>query len=104
MSNSLRKGFEVNFYFVFKIFIIVDLQFSVNFCCKVTQLCIYIYAHTHTHSFSHIILYHVPSQVIRYSSLCYAAGARSLLYPKCIMHLVMLSMIHVSLGEREKLP
>ena len=31
------------------------------------DVCMYIY----THSFSHIILYHVPSQVIRHSSLCY---------------------------------
>jgi len=48
---------------------------------KVTQLhththtqiymCIYIYIH----SFSHIILHHVPSQVARYSSLCYTAGS-----------------------------
>ena len=40
---------------------------------KVTQIYICIY------SFSHIILPHVPSQVIRYSSLCHTAGAHA--YP-----------------------
>ena len=34
---------------------------------KVTQLYMYI------HSFFHIILHHVPTQVIRYSSQCYTA-------------------------------
>ena len=49
----------------FLIFIRVDLQFSVNFCCTV-KWPRYTY-----YSFSHIILCHVPSQVIRYSFLCY---------------------------------
>ena len=48
--------------------IIVDLQYSVNFCCTSNQLYMYI------HSFSHIICYHVLLQVIGYSSLCYTAG------------------------------
>ena len=35
------------------------------------------------HYFSHIILHHVPSQVTRYSSLCYIVGRISLLiHPK----------------------
>ena len=64
------------FFFFFKFFIIVDLQFSVNFCCTAKWpnhtyihayiyvcVCIYIY----THSFSHIILHPVPSQVTRYN-------------------------------------
>lgn len=39
---------------------------------KVTQAYIYI------HSFSHIIFYHVPSQMIGYSSLCYIPGSHCL--------------------------
>jgi len=65
-------------------FLTVDLQCSVDFCCTAKW---YIYispmvTHTHTyiyiHSFSHIILHHVPSQVTRYSSLCFAAGSHCL--------------------------
>ena len=41
-------------------FIIVDLQCQFLLYSKVT--------HIYTHAFSHIILHHVPSQVIRYSS------------------------------------
>ena len=37
---------------------------------NVTQSLTHRHIHTHTLSFSHIIL-HVPSQVTRYSSLCY---------------------------------
>ena len=61
--------------------IIVDLQCSVNLLySKVTQsymhyIYIYIYTHTHIYSFSHIILHHFPSQVTRYSSLCYIGGS-----------------------------
>ena len=39
--------------------------------------------HTHTHiiySFSHSILLHIPSQVFRYSSLCYTAGPYCLFF------------------------
>ena len=39
---------------------------------NVTQL------HKYIHSFSYIILHHVLSQVIRYSSLCYTAGSHCL--------------------------
>ena len=45
---------------------------------KVTQLYIYI------HAFCHIIL-HVPSQVIRNSSLCYTAGSHCLSIPDAIV-------------------
>ena len=56
-------------------FIIVDLQCSVNFCCTESGTYIYI------HSFFHVILHHVPSQVIRYGSLCYTAGSPFLSTP-----------------------
>ena len=43
----------------------------------------------YTHSFSHIILHHVPSQVISYSSLCYTVGSHLLIHSKCIsLHLL----------------
>ena len=43
-------------------------------------MCIHIY----THSFSHIIPHHVPSQVTRYSSLCYTAASHCLSTPNYI--------------------
>ena len=46
---------------------------------KMTQLYIYI------HSFSHIFLHHIPSQVIRYSSLCCTAGSHCLRTPNAIV-------------------
>ena len=42
----------------------------------------YIYVYIYTHSFSHIILYHVQSQVTTYSSQCYTAGSHCLCIPK----------------------
>ena len=39
-------------------------------------VCVYIYIY----SFPHIILYHVPSQVTTYSSLCYTAGSHGQVY------------------------
>ena len=50
--------------------VVVGLQCSVNFLLysKVTH------SHICIHSFSHIILHHIPSQVTRYSSLCYTAS------------------------------
>ena len=41
--------------------------------------------HIYAHSFSHIILHHVPSQVIRCSSLCYIAGSYCLSPPNAIV-------------------
>ena len=76
------------FYFMIFIFsIIVDLQCSVNFCCKVTQshTYIYIYIYIYMHSFSHIILHCVLSQVTRYRSLCYSAGSHRLSTPNAIV-------------------
>jgi len=48
---------------------------------KVTQL------HIHIHSFSHIIFHHVPSQVIRYSSLCSIAESHCLSIPSAIVYI-----------------
>ena len=47
---------------------------------KVTQL--YIYIHSF---FFHFILHQVPSQMIRYSSLCYIAGSHYLSIPNAIV-------------------
>ena len=58
-DQSLRKIFFCYSYFI------VFCQFLLY--SKMTQL------YTHTHSFSHIILYHIPTQVIGYSPLCYTA-------------------------------
>ena len=58
----------------FKIFYYSLFTMFYQLYSKVTQLYIYV----HTHSFSHIILHHVPSQVTRYSSLCYTAGSHCL--------------------------
>ena len=44
-------------------------------------MCIYIY--THIHSCSHIILHHIPSQVIRCSSLCWDSSISLLIHSKC---------------------
>ena len=48
---------------------------------KVTQfyIYIYIYIYMYMYSFSHLIHYHVPSQVIEYSYLCYTTGPHRLL-------------------------
>ena len=73
LSKNFRlRRYMVNFVFLkdsiaFKrIFITVYLQCFVNFCCTESDPVI----HICIHSFSHIIFYHVLSQVIRYSSLC----------------------------------
>ena len=72
-------------FFFKKNFIIVNLQYSVNFYCTL-KWPIYIYIH----SFSHIILHHVPSQVTRCSSLCYAAGSHCLSTPNAIVCIFIL--------------
>jgi len=64
MARKQLKEMSKYFYCFLKIFIRVDLQCSVNFCLAKWP------SYTYTHSFSHIILHHVPSQVIGYSSLC----------------------------------
>ena len=66
-------------FFIFSI--IVDSQYSVNFCCtysKVTEP-YYIYI------LFLIILHHVPSQVTKYSSLCYTAESHCLFTPNVIV-------------------
>ena len=60
---------------IFIFSIIVGLQCSFNYLLysKVTQSYIHLYTF-----FSHIILHHAPSQVIRYSSQSYTAGSHCL--------------------------
>ena len=68
----------------FKNFIVVDLQCCISSVHKSDPVMhIYIYTHTYIyiHSFSHIIPHHVPSQVMRYSFLCYTAGSHCLPTP-----------------------
>ena len=80
-SFFVEGGIGTMEYFVFlkKFFILVDLQ-----CCqfllysKVTQS----YTHIYMHSFSHVILHRIPSQVTRWSSLCYTTGSRRVEYFK----------------------
>ena len=61
-------------------------------------------AHTHTHThiffFSHFhtILHHVPSQVTRYSSLCYTAGSHCLSTPNVLLVLFFLSPVVLERG------
>ena len=43
------------------------------------------FIHLYTFFFFHIILHHVPSQVIRYNSLCYTAGPCCLSTPNAIV-------------------
>ena len=73
-TTATTVGGRPLFSFFKKIFIIVDLQYSVNFCCTAKWPTLYVY----TYPFSHIILHHVPSQVTRSSSLCYTAGSHCL--------------------------
>ena len=73
-SSITMKIFLKNFY----------LQLITMFCqfllySKVVQLYI------HIHSFFHIILCHVPSKVIRYSSLCYTPGFHFLSTPNPVV-------------------
>ena len=84
--NGAKAGFEsqhchfpASSFFFFKVFlIIVDLQCSVNCCC--TAKCPSSLSLA-TYSFSHIILHHVPSQMIRCSSQHYRAGPLGLSTP-----------------------
>ena len=54
---------------------------SFNFCCT-SKWPSHTYVRT---SFSDIIVHHVPSQVTRYSSLCYTAGSHCLSTPNAIV-------------------
>ena len=55
VGKNLAKGEKK----IFKFFIMVDLQCSINVTCTAgTQL------YRNVHSFSHIIFHHVPSQVL----------------------------------------
>ena len=67
-----------NFFFLkfiwFLFFPLVDLQGSVNFYWT-AKWPSHTYIDIDIDSFSHIILLHVPSQVTRYSCLCYTAGS-----------------------------
>ena len=58
--------FFYNSFLLKKFYIVADLQCSINFCCTAKWS-----SYTYIYSFPHIILHHVWSQVIRYSSLCY---------------------------------
>ena len=75
----------------------VDLQCFVNFCYIAKwpsyiyiyiYVYIYIYTYVYIFPFSHIIFYHVLSQVIGYSSLCYSA------VPHCLSILNVVDCIH----------
>ena len=72
-----RTGLD--FFIYLHIFIMVELQCSVNFCCTEkwpgyththAHIYTYIYIYTHTRFFSHIILYPDPSQVLYSRSHC----------------------------------
>ena len=84
LSYALFK----NFFLVFIFSIIVGLQYSINFLpySKMTQ------SHTHTHTHMHIyvlflilFLHCAPSQVTRYSTLCYTAGSHCLSIPNSVV-------------------
>ena len=68
--------FLLKIFFKIRVWLITFCQFLLY--TKVTQLYIYIY------SFSYMFLSHVPSQVIRYSSLCYRAGPHCLSTPSAV--------------------
>ena len=72
------------FSMIFIFFIIVVLQCSVNFYCTAKRPS-HTYIYIYICSFSHIILYHVLSQVTSYSSLCYTAGSQCLSTPNAIV-------------------
>ena len=75
-------------------YLIRKLQVKTTRCHYISFLfknvCIY--------SFSHVILHPVPSQVIRYSSLCYTVGSHCLSTPNaivCINHYLSFRMVKI---------
>ena len=75
---SLLKPILSDFYFFHYSWFTLFCQFpTVQRSDTVTHTRTYIYIH----SFSHMFLYHLPSQVTRYSSLCYTAGSHCLSTP-----------------------
>ena len=71
-------------YLLLMVFIFFHYSWFTAFCHfllynKVTQ------SHIHINSFFDIILQHLPSQVTRYSCLCYAAGSHCLSTPDTIV-------------------
>ena len=70
--NHERNSDICGVFMIFIFSVIVDLWCSVNFYCTAKW-----FSHIYIYSFSSIILHHVPSQVIRYSFLCYIVGSNS---------------------------
>ena len=80
-----------DFYFFHYSWLTVFCQFLLY--SKVTQ------SYIHICSFSYITLHHVPSQVTRYSSLCYTAGSHCLSFPKCNnLHLLTSNSLSIQLS------
>ena len=73
-------------YSFFNFYILVGLQCSINFYCIAK------WPSHNTHSFSHTTLHHIPSQVTRYSSLCYTAGSHCLSTTNASVHLLTLKL------------
>ena len=68
--------------YFFKIFIfLLQLIYNVLSTSAVQKSDPVIYIYVYTHCFSHIILYHVPSQVTRYSYFSYTAASHCLSSP-----------------------
>ena len=81
----IPKHTKVFFVFYLMIFIFFHFSWLTAFCQFSTVQQGDPVTHTHIHSFSHIMLPYVPSQVIRYSSLCHTAGPHCLSISKAIV-------------------
>ena len=74
-SAAMNIEVHVSFCLFLKIFIIVDLQCSVNFCYTEKWPSLYTHTHTHTHthshthSFSHIVMIDIINNAISCSQL-----------------------------------
>ena len=77
------KKKKFSFFLVYLLFLKLQLIYNGLSISALQQSdsVIHIYMYIYSHSFSHIILYLVPSQGIRYSSLCYTVGPHCLSTP-----------------------
>ena len=75
------------------IFPLLLIHSSVNFYYTAKWL-----SHTYVYSFSHITLHHVPSQVTRYSTFCYAAGSHCLYNLFFLIHIRVHCVLYGSKG------